>query len=100
MTDPVEGKHNSRKENKCELCDKAFSLKTHLVVHIQQVHDIQKIYECGNCKESFLSSNDLKIHVSMNHANQYQCDICDKTCSAQQYLRNHMKIHDKKDVHQ
>ena len=51
--------HEKRKDVKCPQCNKCFSRKDYLKLHIQKCH----WNKCPNCKESFESEDVFDVHV-------------------------------------
>ncbi|WAR05136.1 SMCE1-like protein [Mya arenaria] len=60
---------------KCEICDKAFKLKHHLLEH-SRLHSGERPYECSSCKKKFRHSGSYSQHVNNRS----------KMCSAGQYI--------------
>ena len=76
--------HQDRKDFKCDRdnCQKSFSLKTNLVVHIKMVHDNIRDKICDACGKGFSSTNNLKKHVRTVHEGiRDTCPICAKSLS-------------------
>ncbi|WAR04189.1 SMCE1-like protein [Mya arenaria] len=47
---------------KCEICDKAFKLKHHLLEH-SRLHSGERPYECSSCKKKFRHSGSYSQHL-------------------------------------
>ena len=48
---------------KCESCEKSFSLANSLKRHIHNVHESHKIHNCESCSKSFARADKLKKHI-------------------------------------
>jgi hypothetical protein len=55
---------------KCYACDKAFSLKTSLVIHVNRIHKQLKNYSCEWCSFTTYYKRELESHVIRKHAHQ------------------------------
>ena len=58
--------HQGIRPHKCHLCDKAYSKKSHLTVHLQTHEGKKRPYPCDMCDKSFSDSHNLKRH-KMRH---------------------------------
>lgn len=82
----------------CNLCNKLFSTKDVLRVHIKNIHMNQLRYKCPmpSCSKEFLSRNNLKEHALAVHCQTtistrtYSCYICSRICSSKFSLRSHL----------
>jgi uncharacterized Zn-finger protein len=77
---------------KCEVCNKVFSTKGHLVRH-KRTHIGDKPYQCDVCNKSFSKSGTLIIHKRTHTGDKpYQCDVCNKSFSKSStlpFIREH-----------
>lgn len=95
-------KHQQRhmgivKRYQCTLCDKSYSSKSRLTVHVTEVHleiNVNK-WKCDNCNKVFKSSKVLKSHVKNVHERAYacKCEICGAIMSNKYNLPLHMSRH-------
>ena len=60
--------------NKCEKCDKTFTTRGNLSIHIKAVHDQVK-YDCVLCDKSFSQELNLKRHKKVKHEGFRLLDI-------------------------
>ena len=60
--------HEGIKEFKCEICDKAFSQKSHKNSHMENVHEGIRNFYCDLCENKyFVKSIDLRNHKKNYH---------------------------------
>ena len=67
----------SRKEQKCKLCDKVFKSGPNLSNHDKKFH-MKKgttTYKCDNCNEKLVNKINLENHISKEHIT---CNLCMK----------------------
>lgn len=69
--------------NKCYICQKIYSTRFNLQVHLKKVHkqinSTNKNYHCDICSKQFLNSNNLQRHLTCIHSNEkIVCNICGK----------------------
>ena len=88
----VEHKHH------CVDCDKDFSQKSSLNLHIKRIHEGVKIKEhkysfpCTLCPHIAPRKSQLKLHMYSAHLNlKHKCNKCDKEFSAPFTLRKHVE---------
>ena len=85
-------------EFKCDLCDRIFSTKGSLKMHIKSVHDKIKDICCSDCDMKFLTNAHLQRHKSSVHdkIKNYECELCGYKCSNNSDLTKHIKqVHTK-----
>lgn len=87
-------------EHFCDKCDKSFSSKIRLELHVR-VHHTKRTILCPSCDKSFVDKNMLDEHISTKHSTrtqgdkQFICSICQKIYNRSSRLKKHMTIHDK-----
>lgn len=59
--------HNNLKPFPCTICEKAFTQKRSLKEHLL-THDTVRHYECRHCEKKFVQKNHLKYHLASQHA--------------------------------
>lgn len=79
----------------CSICQKGVNSQQHLKRH-EKTHF--KSFKCTyeGCTEAFYKHQSLKSHISQIHedgANKHKCQICDKTFSRPNRLKDHMEKH-------
>ncbi|XP_037773014.1 zinc finger protein 235-like [Penaeus monodon] len=73
--------HTKEKPHSCSICNKAFSSRSSQVNHMR-VHTQEKPYNCDICNKAFY----VKSHV-------VSCEICNKDFSAESSQRKHMRVY-------
>ncbi|XP_059486821.1 zinc finger protein 76-like [Neocloeon triangulifer] len=78
-----------------EGCDKKYSSKGHLLVHIRS-HTGERPFKCASegCGKSFANSYSYKTHLR-THSNErpYQCENCKKAFRTTSDLNKHSRLH-------
>ena len=84
--------NESMKDFKCESCDRTFTRKIGLKLHVDIVHKgIAKI-TCKICNMIFQTNSKLKAHIEAVHEKikKYKCDQCFSKFAASYNLRQHI----------
>ena len=84
---------NERLAIHCEKCDKPFSTKGNLKLHIKTVHDKVKCHTCDLCLRAFGLKGVLQRHVKTVHdkVKPHKCDLCLKAFGQKCDLQKHIK---------
>ncbi|XP_055314042.1 zinc finger protein 62-like isoform X2 [Sitodiplosis mosellana] len=53
----------------CDICQKVFTVLTHLERHILEVHSTKLKFPCDQCDQNFNTRKHLEIHLKMTHSN-------------------------------
>ncbi|CAK1587594.1 unnamed protein product [Parnassius mnemosyne] len=86
--------HNSEAQYKCNVCTKAYVLKTLLMSHIKKNHLMERNCQCTECGYRFFSKKALKAHMVKHTGKKiYACEVCHKSYARKYTLREHMRIH-------
>jgi len=86
-------KHNLKKPYKCEKCDKAYTQKSSLSVHMR-THTGERPYKCESCGKTFIRKGDLIVHIrSHTREKPYKCNLCHKTFTQRSDLFRHIRVH-------
>ena len=80
--------------------DEDDELLTHLLLQItvSEVHGI-KVYKCSFCDYETHRKDQMKDHVKRRHLKEkpkHECSYCERTFSTEHNLRQHTKIHRKR----
>ena len=79
--------HTREKPYKCDICQKSFSLKNGLNIHVR-THTGEKPYKCKICPKAFVSSGDLTRHTRVHTGEKpHKCVICSKAELAKKLTR-------------
>lgn len=86
--------HNSEAQYKCNVCNKAYILKSLLMYHIKKSHLMERNCQCTECGFRLFSKKALKAHM-VKHTGEriFSCEICHKSYARKYTLREHMRIH-------
>ena len=89
--------HTGQKPFVCKMCDKGFSEKGKLVVHIRALHTGERPYKCDRCDyETMNSSNFTKhmvTHTTMERDRRFTCETCDWRGMSNCHLDIHIRKH-------
>ena len=83
--------HEKERGHKCE---KIFTIKKNLIVHIRVIHEERKDPKCDMCGKFFSQTKSLKRHIHTIHESHkdYKCHSCDKSFSQPGDLKRHIYI--------
>ncbi|KAM9436516.1 PR domain zinc finger protein 14 [Clarias gariepinus] len=93
--------HSGERPYKCVYCNKAFTASSILRTHIRQ-HSGERPFKCKHCGKAFASHAAHDSHVRRSHAKDkpLTCDLCDSTFEQAEELKEHIKIHKKRQLMQ
>ncbi|XP_056638265.1 zinc finger protein 239-like [Diorhabda sublineata] len=81
------------KQFKCDQCDKTYSTKAHLKVHLG-VHANVRPYLCNVCGKDFNYANALTYHMRLHTGEKnYHCEYCSQRFRMINSLNRHLRTH-------
>ncbi|KAJ0171164.1 hypothetical protein K1T71_013363 [Dendrolimus kikuchii] len=88
----------TEKPLKCEHCDKRFSIRRDVELHMNRVHLNKRPYKCDLCDKAYAAHWCLTQHKRLSHEGykrplKFPCDMCDKVFDRIQILRSHVRTH-------
>lgn len=87
--------HSDEKPFKCELCDKAYSVRCRLTWHVKCIHSDEKPFPCPICPKRFVYQSSLDHHMRIHTGERpFQCIACGKGYINSSLLKKHFRISD------
>ncbi|XP_055626624.1 zinc finger protein OZF-like isoform X2 [Toxorhynchites rutilus septentrionalis] len=84
---------NEEKPFKCEKCEKTFSTKFGLKVHVR-THTGELPYPCSHCSKAFRRFSSLQLHIRIHTDERpYSCSHCPKTFRHFASFQLHTRVH-------
>ncbi|KAK7884348.1 hypothetical protein WMY93_027471 [Mugilogobius chulae] len=85
--------HRGDKPYSCSICEKTFTRKSTLAVHIK-AHAGVKPYCCSICEKGFVKKSSLTVHMRTHTGEKrYSCSTCEKGFSHSSCLKYHERTH-------
>ncbi|XP_026754944.2 zinc finger protein 502-like [Galleria mellonella] len=75
-------------------CERRFSTKHSLLVHIAHTHTTERPHKCNICFKGFATTSGLKIHRESHSNKELNCSRCGKNFANKRLLQKHSKGHD------
>ncbi|MCQ2816148.1 MAG: hypothetical protein MJ252_02670 [archaeon] len=86
----------------CSFCNKNYSNKSNLNVHINTIHHKILPHKCEypDCNKSFSNLKRKQVHMRTHYGHKpFECEICKKRFNEKIILKNHMKVHSEEKNH-
>ena len=83
------------RSDKCDKCSKMISCETHFKMHLNR-HFRKKIISCEMCNKEFGSSYWLGMHKLTHSEGNYSCNKCSQVFTSHNHLVLHKQTHNKR----
>ena len=88
-----ERKESSKQPQRCPLCNKQFTNKTNLQVHLRMHRDLRP-HRCLYCEKSFTQKSTLRTHLRTHTGEKpFVCSQCARAFSDYSTYRKHQRVH-------
>nr|XP_020506933.1 zinc finger protein 2-like [Labrus bergylta] len=85
--------HTREKRFNCATCDKSFTQRKALVIHIRS-HTGERPYSCSMCDKCFSQRKTLVVHMRSHTGERpFSCPFCEKSFSVNGTLTRHLRVH-------
>ena len=82
-----------QEKHKCSTCDKCFTRKYSLKLHMR-LHTGDTPYKCSTCDKCFTQKSSLKLHLHLHTGEKpYKCSTCEKCFKQKRHLDDHLRLH-------
>ena len=76
------------KSLKCEICNLGCSSNQQLETHVNNVHYKRRDFKCKHCDKSYSVKNHLNVHVRIEHEEiPHLCDVCNKSFTTKEGVK-------------
>lgn len=78
----------------CFLCQKVYSGRWYLKIHLKNVHCRSKKFFCDLCPKFYFTKRSISEHLRHLHASKrFACNVCDYKTAVEKTFRNHKMTH-------
>lgn len=88
----MNGKRQCELRYRCGPCQKPFTRKHNLVVHLRQ-HNNYRPFLCEICSHGFRNASDLRRHRLVHGDKNYECPMCQRRFKRSTDVKSHMRTH-------
>ncbi|XP_074645057.1 zinc finger protein 236-like [Tubulanus polymorphus] len=86
--------HSGEKPFICEICQRAFTVKSTLDCHFKTHTGAEKMFKCHVCSSLFSTKGSLKVHMRLHTgAKPFKCPHCDVTFRTSGHRKSHIAQH-------
>ncbi|XP_031621561.1 zinc finger protein 425-like [Contarinia nasturtii] len=86
--------HSGKCDYVCDKCGSTFRQKCNLKHHVESMHNVEKSVACNQCDKKFTTKRHLKIHLKYHGDDKpLKCTICDSRFRTKQALKYHIIVH-------
>lgn len=86
----------ARDPHTCCLCQRKFSIRRHLKVHLQVIHCKSTKMFCDSCPKYYFSKDSLARHMKMHKKKRFSCKKCGHKTVYKPDMKKHKLTHKRK----
>ena len=84
-----------KKKHECHLCEKSYTSKHNLDLHMRTQHSNKRPYKCNDCEKNFKDPTVFKRHRELHELNgerNFECNICKSKFITKSRLSTHIRF--------